>query len=239
MVEPTEYTLAGIRILEPVTTVTDLLVTAVCFYAFIRLKRRDVPVLPHISLYRYFFLFMGLATLIGGLIGHAFIYAFDFDIRVKVPGWIVSMISIALAERAAIMRAKPLMNPGIGRFFAVLNLVELITFMIISVYTLQFIYVEIHGMYGMLIVVFSFECYVYIKTRDRGSSKVMWAVFLGACAAIAHIGKISIHTWFNYFDLAHLFMAASCWVLYMGVRDELSPSRTPIAGNAPTSAAVH
>jgi len=217
MVEMTSVEIAGIKILEPVTTATDLLVTAVCFYAFVKLKSHQHREIKHIKYYRYFFLFMGLATLLGGIIGHAFLYLFTF--AWKVPAWIVSMISIALAERAAIMRARPLMNYKLGNFFTYLNLVELVTFMFLSIYTLRFIFVEIHAMYGLLIVVFSFEGYIYLKTRDEGSKKILWSVMLAALAAAAHIGKITIHKWFNYFDLAHVLMAVSCFVLYRAVRN--------------------
>ncbi len=217
MVEITTIEIAGIKILEPVTTLTDLLVTAVCTYAFFKLRSHEHKETKHVKFYRYFFLFMGLATLLGGIIGHAFLYLFTF--AWKVPAWIVSMISIALAERAAIMRARPLLHNRLGTFFTYLNVVELITFMFISVYTLKFIFVEIHAMYGLLVVVFSFEGYIYLRRRDAGSKKILWAVFLAALAASAHIGKISLHKWFNYFDLAHVLMALSCVVLYKAVKE--------------------
>jgi hypothetical protein len=219
MIEMTAIEIAGVKILEPVTTLTDLLVTAVCLYAFVKLKTHQHKEAKHVKYYRYFFLFMGLATFLGGIIGHAFLYLFTF--AWKVPAWIVSMISIALAERAAIMRARPLMHNKLGLFFTYLNMVELVIFMFISVYTLRFIFVEIHAMYGLLIVVFSFEGYIYLKTRDAGSKKILFAVLLAALAATAHIGKITIHKWFNYFDLAHILMAISCWVLYLAVKEML------------------
>ena len=216
MVEPTSIEIAGILILEPITSLTDLIVTAVCFYAFYHLQFHEHKRIHHVKYYRYFFLFMGIATLLGGVIGHAFLYLFSF--AWKVPAWIVSMIAIALAERAAIIRARELMHHHLSKFFTVLNLVELITFMFISIYTLRFIFVEIHAMYGLLVIVFSFEGYIYLKTRDRNSKLVLWCVFLAALAASAHIGQITIHKWFNYFDLAHILMAISCGILYKAVK---------------------
>lgn len=216
MVEPTSIEIAGVLILEPVTTATDLLVTVVCYYAFYHLHYHEHKKTRHVKFYRYFFLFMGTATLLGGIIGHAFLYLFSFEW--KVPAWIVSMIAIALAERAAIMRSRQLMHHHLGKFFTVLNLAELIIFMFIAVYTLKFIFVEIHAMYGLLVVVFSFEGYIYLRTRDQNSKMVLWCVFLAALAAGAHIGQITIHKWFNYFDLAHVLMAISCGILYKAVK---------------------
>ena len=164
--------------------------------------------------FKYFFLTMGIATTIGGLIGHAFIYAFTFGW--KVPGWIMSMLSVALIERSAILHAQPLMKRSIGKFFAVLNLVELITFIFISIFTLNFLFVEIHATYGLMLVVFSFELFVFIKTKDKGSRYILLAVALAALSAIIHLNKISLHQWFNFNDISHVLMAISAWLFYKG-----------------------
>ncbi|MCK5169834.1 MAG: hypothetical protein KAQ75_08140, partial [Bacteroidales bacterium] len=66
----------GLRIDEPVTTITDLMVSFVCFYAFYKLNKIDVKNKVHLYL-RYYFLSMGIATAVGGVIGHGFLYLFD------------------------------------------------------------------------------------------------------------------------------------------------------------------
>src|SRR6056297_2947849 len=106
----------GVLINEPVTVLTDLLVSAVCIYAFVKIIQ-----LPHRGklkayLLWYFFL-MALATMFGGIIGHAFLWHFDASwdnpewvnsiiskiaflemnepaYVWKLPGWIISMLSI-------------------------------------------------------------------------------------------------------------------------------------------------
>src|SRR5688572_803532 len=118
-----DIVLWGIRIQEPVTTLTDLLVSAVCYYSFYRLQqsgKRDAV----FSLFNYYFLTMGLATTFGGLIGHAFLYYFGF--KWKLSGWFISMLSVSLLERATIMHARPLLKPRIGNFLSLLNIVELL-----------------------------------------------------------------------------------------------------------------
>lgn len=217
MIEITSISIAGIKILEPVTTLTDLIVSGICLYAYINLKKHPVNKSTPIILYRYFFLTMSIATFLGGVIGHAFLYFFSFEW--KLAGWTVSMFSVALAERAAISHAKPLLKKNIGNFWIILNIVELCVFLFFTLYTLKFIFVETHAVYGLLIVLFSFECYIYIRTKDKGSQKVLWAVLLMALAAATHIGKLTIHAWFNYLDLSHVFMAASAWILFKAVED--------------------
>jgi len=213
--EQTSIQLGQLIIMEPVTTLTDLIVALVCFVAFYNLKHH--PDSGHLSkrLYRYFFLAMALSTLYGGLIGHAFLHYLSFGW--KAPGWIVSMLSVALAERAAIMHARPVMNHNYSRFFAVLNIIELLTFMTLTLTFMKFIYVEIHALYGLMLVVFAFEFYVFKKVKDQGSKLVLLSVGIGFLTLIVHLAKISIHPWFNFLDLSHVLMAISSYIMYKGV----------------------
>ncbi|HYG50428.1 MAG TPA: hypothetical protein VD905_05970 [Flavobacteriales bacterium] len=215
MVELTWIHIGNVEIHEPVTVLTDLLVSVVCFYAYFKLRtHRHKDAVPF-RLYRWFFFTMGLATAFGGIIGHGFLHYLSFEW--KLPGWIISMISVGLAERAAIMHARPLIRRNLGSFLAWVNIFELVTIMFLAMWTLKFIFVEAHALYGLLLILFSFEAFVYAKTRDKGSKTAMWAVFWAALAATTHIAKISPHTWFNYLDLSHVLMAIGNFVLLKAV----------------------
>ena len=212
MLQPSIYIL-GLEIQEPITALTDLFVAAACFYSFYQLKKLQKGE-KSLVYYKYFFLSMGISTTLGGLIGHAFLHYFGF--AWKIPGWVTGMCSVALMERGAIMQARHLIKPAIGKMFAYINIIELCTFMFVAFYTLNFSFVEIHAAYG-LIVVFSFEIFVYYKKKDQGSKTIIYGVGVSALAAIVHISKFSIHTWFNYFDLSHVFMMLSALVFYKGI----------------------
>lgn len=203
----------GLRIDEPITTLTDLLVSAVCFYAWYKLGKHTV-VTKSLLYFRYYFLLMALATLLGGLIGHAFLYAFSFIW--KLPGWIVSMFSVALIERSAIAYAKAHVPEKVGKFFLTLNVLELITIMSITLYTLNFKWVEFHSGYGLLAIVFPFHAYVYYKTKDEGSRTIIIAVAIASVAALVFMNKIALHTWFNHLDISHTLMAVAAYVFYLG-----------------------
>ena len=68
----------GIRIDEPVATITDLLVSAVCLYAYVNMRRLGLNAWSQIHFRRYFLL-VAIATAWGGLIGHGFLYVFGFS----------------------------------------------------------------------------------------------------------------------------------------------------------------
>lgn len=203
----------GIRIDEPVTTVTDLVVSTVCFYAFYKLNAIPKRNKVHWNL-KFYFLSMALATLTGGMIGHGFLYLFSF--AWKLPGWLTSMFSIALLERASILYARPLIKPRIGTFFTWMNIVELTTFVFITFSTLNFFFVEVHSAYGLLIIVTSFNLVVYVKKKSEASKLFLIAVGISAISALIFMNEIGISVWFNHFDISHILMSISAFIFYKG-----------------------
>jgi hypothetical protein len=217
--EMTSVEWMGIRIDEPVTVITDLMVSFVCFYAFFQIAYRKENIKLNQYL-KFYFLSMGIATAIGGLIGHGFLYALPFPdgwevSPWKLPGWLVSMFSIALIERASIEYSRPLIhNKKVFTFFARLNIIELVTFVIITFSTLNFFFVETHSAYGLLVVTSGFNGYVYRKTRSEGSRLALIAVSISAISALVYMNEWGIHRWFNHFDVSHVFMTLSAWFFY-------------------------
>ncbi len=160
---------------------------------------------------------MGIATGFGGLIGHGFLYLFSFGW--KLPGWITSMLSVALIERSAIEHSKRYIKPTVGKFFLIFNIIELITIIAITMITLNFKWVELHSGYGLLAIVAPFHLWVFYKTRDRGSLLMIGGVAVASLAALFYMNKISLHTWFNYLDISHTIMAIAAYVFYLGAEN--------------------
>jgi hypothetical protein len=214
MLEPTiDFTnmpywhLYGIKILEPFTVLTNLFIAAACLYAYRNLHLKGLTqTAPH-RLMKLFFLLMGVSTIIGGVIGHAFLY--KTGMYGKIPGWYIGMAAVAVFERATIIHSRPLMNKNIAQFFSWFNYAEILTFMILSLITLRFTFVIMHAMYGLLVVVFSFELYVYSKTKDPALKHIFYATAWGLGALICHAMQLNIHYWFNYNDASHLAMIAA------------------------------
>lgn len=203
----------GLQIMEPVTVATDLLVSAVCIYAFIKIRTTKSS-LPSLQLLKYYFLLLAISTAYGGIIGHGLQHLLSFGW--KVPGWFISMISIALIERASILHAQPILRPGLGRFFAILNIIELVSLISVVAITLDFFFVEAHAAYGLLLIVSSFELFIYLKTKNEGSKTLLIAVAISALAATVHLSRFTIHVWFNHLDLSHVLMAVAAYVFYLG-----------------------
>jgi hypothetical protein len=201
----------GIRVLEPMTTLTDLMVSAVCFYAFFHLRRINRPEL-HFKFMNWFFFTMGLATALGGLIGHGFLYLFSF--AWKLPGWLTSMLSISLLERASIEYAKPLLHKRFRKFMDWANVIELAIFMVLTFSTLNFRFVEIHSAFGLLVVNTPLHLYVYWKTRSKGSGIMLIGIGFAMLSALIFMNEVTLHKWFNYLDFSHVLMTFGAYFFY-------------------------
>jgi hypothetical protein len=203
--------ICGIQILEPAATISDLAVSAVCFFAFFKLKKMHQNIISF-KYFNYFFLSMGIATIFGGLIGHAFIYVFDF--ACKLPAWLTSMVSISLLERASIKHAKSILNPIVSRTYEIVNVVELLIFMTITFSTLNFFYVEIHSGFGLNAVILPIQLFVYIKTKNKASKLFLWGIGVTMISAFFFMTQISISFWIDYLCISHTFMAIAAYIFY-------------------------
>lgn len=206
-----------ILIMEPIVTLTDLLVTLVSFYAFYKLNKQNRPGRSHKYL-RFYFLIMGIATAFGGITGHAFQYA--LGIEWKLPGWLLSMVAISAFERGIISFLSPIIPKRISMFLEVTNIVELIVFSVISFVTLNFFFVQVHSVYGLAIVVFPLCFYAFWKTGNKGARIICLAVLFSILAAVVYTNQISISIWFNHLDLSHTIMAVTIYFIYKGA-DEI------------------
>ena len=169
----------------------------------------------HQRLAGYFLLVMGLATIIGGVLGHGFLYVTGMAGR--LPGWFLSMLAVALMERAAIIHTRPLVKPWAGNLLSILNYIELIVLSSLTFTTLDFLYVEIHATYGLLFVVFMLELYVYRRSKDSSGPYLFLGTAFGVLAIIVHELQWGINFWFNYNDVTHVIMLPSVWFYYKGI----------------------
>jgi len=220
MNEITTINLLGIRIDEPIVTLTDLLVSVLCFiYAYkIHKSGKSEKVFLYFKIY---FFTMGLATFFGGIIGHAFLYLFSF--YWKLPGWIMSMISIMFVERAAIEHTRIFLKPAVVKVLGVINIIEFITFLTLTITTLDFFYVEFHSGYGLMFVLLSLEGFLFLKTKNAAGKYMLAGVGFAALAAVFFMLKISPHFWFDYLCVAHVLMAIAATFFYLGtIRIDMS-----------------
>jgi hypothetical protein len=207
--------IGSLRIQEPVTMITDVLVGLVCYFGFLRISawgRTD----PIFRCFRYYFLTMAIATCAGGIIGHGFIYKLGFFW--KLPGWLISMFSITFIERASIEMCAPHFSRRFLRVLRMVNIVELLIFALAAFSTLDFLFVQIHSTYGLLVVVATLQAFNYRRTGQKGSRMMLIATGTLVLALVVFVCKRSFSVWFNHMDIAHMLMAAAAYLSYYSVK---------------------
>lgn len=203
----------SIRIDEPITTMTDLIMAAICFYAYFRIRQMESSV----SIKRYFkfyFLTLGIATLAGGLLGHAFLYS--LPPAWKLVSWIFTLISVAILSHGLIELSKPLLKPTFSRMVSRVNFLILSLALLYTLYTLAFSWVKYYTIFGMLLVVGSLSFVIYQKTNIRGVVKLMIGVGVGVLSALIFSFEWGLGPWFNHNDISHVILSFSAISLYKG-----------------------
>ena len=214
----------GLRIGEPVIAFTGVLVSLVCFYAWLRLGKIN-PKEDSLKLSRGFFFLTGLSSLIGGLFGHAFLYALPQGS--KLPGFFLAIIAVSTLAQASIVRTRSLLGSNLAKFLTYLNIFELTLALWIISTTIWIKIVEIHTAFGFLLIIMPLEILLLVKTNAKRSREILWGILLLVGAVSAHIFKISFGVWFSYFDVAHLFVAAAMWKIMQAISlDNASPSQS-------------
>jgi hypothetical protein len=203
----------GIRIDEPITTLTDLLFAAVCFFAFFMIRRRNSD--ERIKWYfKYYFLTLGFGAMTGGILGHAFLYA--LSPWWKLVSWILILVSVALLAHAMVEMARPLVKPLLTKLASGLNLLVFSVSLIFTLWTLSFSAVEYYTIFGMVAVVGSFSFLIYRKTGSKGMLLLMIGVGVGFLSAVVFGYKWGLSPWFNHNDICHIILMFSAFVLYKG-----------------------
>lgn len=176
----------NIRIDEPVTLITNLLVTAVCIYAYYKVKN-SLDTSKFQRFIKYYFLILGIAIGIGGITGHGFLYA--LSTAWKLPGWLLSIISITLLERAIIEKTRFLLTQNLHNFLIWVSGIKLVVFMFLTSYTVNFEFVGYHTGLGLIFIVASCSTFTFLKTKNTGSSLYVLGVIVSALSGVIFMNK--------------------------------------------------
>ena len=211
-----DISLYGFRIGEPVITLTALLISIVCGYCWWRLRSAR-PETDALRLTRVFFMLMGISTLIGGLVGHAFLYLLPFGF--KIPGWLLGMVSASALAQASVVRSADILKPGTKRLFTWLNVGGFAILFLLLISTLWFPIVEIHSAFSLVLIVTALEAYRLKRLNDPGSRYILGGILLAVAAVLVHILKWSFGEWFTFFDIGHVFLCGTMWMIMRGAEE--------------------
>jgi hypothetical protein len=214
--------LGSIRIAQPVMALTDLPALLICLYAFIQMRRVGFPSVTS-RLFAGFFICMGLSMLTGALLGHAFNYKAGFP--GKAISWVFSMVGLAALAQAALERARPFQSVNTWKILTGIGTAGLVLAISRTLSTESFQWVEIFSAFALVGLLAPLEWFLMKRRPDAAGFYLLWSVPVAFLAVLPHIFKWSPSVWFTYFDVGHLIVCGSLWLIMLGALS--IPKSTP------------
>lgn len=205
----TTITIAGISVHEPMTVFTDFIIAALAFMFHTKLKKTTSPV---INYWGYFFLFFGLSTFVGAF-SHAFFLIHDGWMYKSfwLPMQIINGIAVYFAQQATLVSV--LQTHPSRRTWEIIYKFQLIAFMIAVPLFQNFLVTVIENALGLIPIMI-----LHYKYKEHYTKIIANGIAISFLTAIIHISKFSLHAYFNYNDIAHVFIMISLAVMFRGVK---------------------
>ncbi|MHB1279273.1 MAG: DUF6962 family protein [Bacteroidia bacterium] len=211
--------LGSLRLDEPSSLLTDLVVALIAAYAAYQLAK--IPgekggkklLLVH-------FICLSLATFFGGLLGHSLLHA--TGPYGKLPGWLFSIASIFALEIFVLRIGAGVVKQRGYTFSYALSAALVISCTIMTIISLKFFWVMLHTVYGLLLLTGIYGIILIRKKRFARTFLWFWAG-IGATllAGLVFVLELSPSKTLSPMDLSHLILGLSTWCFYLGGKNFL------------------
>lgn len=209
----TSAEIGGFLIEEPMTSLTDVVTGVVGVLSFFRLQRLGLNDQAHRWFKRYF-LFIGIATLCAGVLGHAIQYIVGFN--AKAIGWTWSAIALLCLENSALKYYQKAHGEKALSWMHVVIIAQFIVYclLVINPSTRVFTLVKVNSVIGMVLIGLPLFYKYHQKAGTKGSQLTVWAFTASLLPGIVFSSEYSLHPYMNFHDISHLLMAACVYLLY-------------------------
>lgn len=210
----TSIQIFGFTLWEPMVSVTNFTLFFISLHAFFQLKKFRNPYTYNMT---RFMLLIGVAGCFGA-VAHGIHYDFGkpiFNVVVYVSN-AISLISAYYCFAGAYrlqVRGENSTKRGVLNAMAVWIVLMLIVTLIWNTFLIIKIHAGVILLYSLVVHIISWR-----KYQERGSGIVVLGIFVSFFSLLVHSLGFSIHEYFNYKDIAHVFMIISMIIIYKGVR---------------------
>jgi hypothetical protein len=209
----TYISLFGFLFFEPMVVLTN-----VAFFLFSVFFYRDLVKFKnsYAKQMACFILFLGTSSLFGA-IGHTVHYQlgdlfFEFILLLMNA---FSLLAVYFLFRATYAYSHP--EKELSKLFITGIFIWIAAMLFISRMQADFTLIKIHA--GVILLYTLFVHYrKYLRSKERGNELLILGVLISFLPILIHSMRLSINEWFNYKDLAHLFMIFSLIIIYKGLR---------------------
>lgn len=205
--------IGSIALHEPMTVLTDYIIALLALIFYSRLPRSGNTVIRN---WRLFFLFMALSTGIGAN-SHGF-FAVHEGIAYKsiwLPMQVLNGFAVYFAQQATLASAlKDSKNRAAWKYSYIIQLAVYIIMLMIVQKFLVTIIDNAAGLIPIMIVHFR------AKEKEKYYKWIGYGIVISFITAIVHGFRLSLCDYFNFNDIAHVFIMISLWVIYKGVKQK-------------------
>ena len=220
VVADTTIYIGDIAFHEPVTVLTDYIITGMCIYFYMQLNRfpkHDIAT----KQWKYFFGLLGLSSFAGGC-SHAF-YAIHEGGGYKffwLSMQVLNVFSVFCMQMAAYHSV--LKHSSVKRYWKGSYMLELIAAMAAVLIFHNFLVVIINTAVALIpIMILHFINSKVIKANLW----IAWGIVVLFATAFVNATKLTLHDYFNHLDLAHVLIMVNLVCMYTGVRRNASVSQ--------------
>ena len=215
IMNPTLF-IGSFELREPLTTLTDVVVSLVCIYAYIRFLKYKGAKSEGFKFFKIFFLVFGIGMMCAALFGHGLVAYFSPD--TKAIGWALNSFAQILLGLGVLKEMEPVMKPSILRsvkIFFILQ-VSVFVFLIINPWTRNFIYVQLCSVISLIALVLPLQIFHYAKTKSKASMFFIISILTGLLTSVVFNLKTGFGVWFNHHDISHIILAFMMYFMYTG-----------------------
>lgn len=209
MIDTTIY-IGNVAIHEPMTVFTDVLIAIVAFTCYMKLSHAREAV----KYWSWFFLFLSMSTLVGSF-SHAF-FAVHEGWGYKsfwLPMQILNGLGVYFAQQATLRSA--LKDSKHYNAWKMSYNIQLVVYYIVLLLVQKYIVTIIDNALGLIPIMI---VHLTARIKKEYYKYVGWGIAISFITAIVHGTKFSLHAYFNYNDIAHVFIMISLIVIYVGIK---------------------
>ncbi|MCE9539701.1 MAG: hypothetical protein K8R85_10850 [Bacteroidetes bacterium] len=198
---------------QPVTVLTDYIITVLCFCFFLQLNRPSFKDETTIN-WKRFFLILGFASFFGGS-SHGF-FSVHEGLGYKLfwlPMQALNVFAVYQAQKATLYSA--LKDSGNKYYWNLSYHIQLILFFV-SVFLFQnFVVVIINSVIGLIPIMI---IHFIDSKKAKASSWIAYGIAVLFLTAFVNASKFSIHAYFNYMDFAHILIMINLSLMFIGIK---------------------
>ena len=209
--------LFGLVILEPVASLTDVITGLTALMVFRWMRQQDVSGQGYKN-FKEFFLFLGLATVSGGILGHGLLHYLHFNW--KMVGWILGSIALFQIERGSIKLFESELRKDVSRWLMRLVNLQLAVFIILMINpsTRIFKVVQMNSLFTYVIFLLPLFFIALVKWKHQKSMYLILSIIWLAFVGFIYNNQIGLHQWFNHHVLTHVLMTVYVLLVFTAVR---------------------